>query len=142
MKKMFLQQGFRSFLPMFFLLAGMLAFANRAEAQAVGGTVHNWVTPAQAIDNLSSQIVNVHLPAYQAAAPGTPAYESAYNHMIYYKAVVGELQTGAAIPAALEYMLVGIAVGPTGLKAIEGAVTLTKAQRVQLYNDAAAQVSL
>ena len=138
MKKMFLQQGFRSFLPMFFLLAGMLAFANRAEAQSVAGATHNWLTPQQAIDNLTSA-VNVLLPYLDS--PGTPGYESAYNHMIYYKAVVGELQTGASIPSALEYMLVGIAVGPTGLKAIEGAVTLTKAQRQQLYNDAVALVS-
>lgn len=143
MKKMFFLKGFRSLLPMFFLLAGMLAFANRAEAQAsVGPTPHNWVTVQQAIDNLNLQLENVLKPQLSQFFPGTPAYENAYNHAFYYKSVVAELMTGATVPAALETTLDGISVGSTGLKAVANAITLTGMQKYQLYNDAAAHVSL
>ena len=126
---------------MLLLFVGM-AFASQVSAQATGGTPHNWVAPQQAVDNLMNQVVNVLLPYYSQLDPNSVQGQDTYRHMLYYKTAAAEILASSSVPGGLDSALNGISVGPTGLKAIDGALTISKSQQMQLYSDAAALVSL
>ena len=125
MKRTFAKRSFMRFLIGFFLF-GVLAFsANRAAAQG------NWVTPAQALQKLDTEI-QYQKGVIVANTPGTPIYENALVHAIFYSNIVTEINDGLPVGPAVDSALEKVANGTTAFAAPIG-----KTGRQALYNDAA-----
>ncbi len=65
---------------------------------------YNWLDPTEAMAVLKTDIMQVHqqLPGF---TEGTPLYENALRRVIYYKAIVAQLEQGAAVNLAMERSL-------------------------------------
>lgn len=125
MKKVFSTIGRPSLLAVFFLLGGLLLTANRAEAQS-----YNWMTESQALSTLEAEIDQLAIDITNFT-PGSTPYKAMANKIHYYKLIHGSVQTGMAVPQAVEVNL-----GKVNDQFDTTAAMLSKNALVQLYNDA------
>ena len=99
MKRTFFQFKLRTLVAMFFLLAGMLFSANRAEAQSF-----NWMTESQALTELSTALDQLSLDI-QNFVPGSTPYKDALNHIAYYKLITESVNAGTPVETAVNESL-------------------------------------
>jgi hypothetical protein len=137
MKRTFATKGLMSLVAGFFLF-GFLLLAARAEAQT-----QNWMSPAQAETELTGKINDLYDDVSQGV-PGTPVYNDALTHFLYYRVILFKIQEGSSVPDAVDNGLDffnGNLAGGGNFKAAPpaqelGNITLTKGDLQNLRNDA------
>lgn len=133
MKGTFVKQIQRSLVAVL-LVVGALAFSTtRANAQ-VTNIGHNWLTESEALTALDGAIATFALD--QGAYPqGSTPWINATNHIEYYKMIMGSIESGTSVPAAvINNTIAGYNPNPAAVDAVVN--TLSPAQMNLLRNDA------
>lgn len=125
MKRTFAKQSFMRFLMGFFLFSVLAFSANKASAQS-------WLPPAQALVKLDTEI-QAQKSLVVSNNPGSPAYENALIHVIFYLNIATEINDGLPVGPAVDSGLEKVANGTTAFSTPIG-----KAQRQVLFADAEA----
>jgi hypothetical protein len=106
MKKMYRNGCYRLLSLRFaILLASMLVFANRSQAQAPHtepqAQTYAWKSSSDAIALLKSQVemLNQQIPGI---TEGTPLYDNTIRRVAYFKAIIQEITRGATVADSLD----------------------------------------
>lgn len=130
MKRTFAKQRLMTFLASFFLFGVLLLTANRAVAQG-----SNWMQSDQAKTVLINEVSTIG--ATLSGLTGQ-ALNDAKSHLYYYKEIYARIDSGMSTEEAA---LSGLSIFNTGASSFRtndttSDVTVTKAFKSQLYNDA------
>ncbi len=131
MKRTFAKRGMMPLLVGFFLFGVLMLTAGKASAQT-----YNWMQPAQAVPVLLTEAENQKV-VVNANTPGTPAYENAMVHVLFYHGIINEIDggngVGGAVQAAFDKLTTGSSVY---------SVSLSKSAKQALFNDAVGKLTL
>ncbi len=137
MKRTFANRGLMSVLAGFFLFGFLLLSGNRAEAQT-----YNWMQSNEAKQVLLSEVNTVY-GNLQQLTPGTQAYNDALAHAIYYRMIYRKVDQGGAVEqSTIEALNVFSTTPGVATGAFAADVTVTKALKQVLYNDAVGLLTL
>lgn len=137
MKRTFANRSLMSLLAGFFLFGFLLLSGNRAEAQT-----YNWMQSNEAKQVLLTEVNNVY-GNLQQMTPGTQAYNDALAHAIYYRMIYRKIDQGDTVEqSAIQALNVFSTTPGVGTGAFVADITVTKALKQTLYNDAVGLLTL
>ncbi|MEZ4942083.1 MAG: hypothetical protein R3D58_14485 [Saprospiraceae bacterium] len=105
MKNAMAKHGLKLLTAVLFLFGALAFSATKAQAQSTDITLMNqsqnmtWISEAEAMTVLETQIMNLSntLPTL---TPGTPAYITALNQLIYYRLIYTDIEGGVSTQQA------------------------------------------
>jgi hypothetical protein len=145
MKKVF-SKFFKSSAYVTALVLAAMLWAESAAAQ--DNVAANLMSSAQAETELAAEI-NVQYNAVSQWTPGTPQYNYALTHLLYYRVILFKILEGTPVPEAVtsglhifDGNLQGS--GPKSADKLDelGNITLTQSDVQNLYNDAVGLLTL